>query len=699
MTRTARAICLTAAILCVTCAALAQAPKAPVTRVDNYPEVLHGVELIDPYHWLDDLESAEVRAWIDAQNAYTRSMLDSLPARQLIRKRLMELLVYDTVGAPEERGGRYFFSKRRAAEDQPVLYVRSGVHGADGVLIDPRKLSADPSTVALLSAVSRDGKLVAFAVRQGGQDEVEIRLREVDSLRDLPDRLPKRLYSESIEFTKDGRGFYYAHRSRETGSRILYHGLGTDPARDVELFGQGTAIDQFVSPVISEDGNTLLIVVQHGWAKTEIYMKDLRVNGPIHPLVKGIDANFELRWAGDRSLVLMTAWNAPKRHLLLIDLDRPAPENWREVVPESSDSIERFSVIGGKLFVRYLHNVASVIKIFALDGKPLGEVRLPGLGSGSLFGRWNSPEGVLTFTSFVTPYSISLYDAHTGLTQLWFQAKVPIQSEQFETEQAWYSSKDGTRVPMFLVHKKGLKPDGNRPVLLYGYGGFDVSLTPRFTPAAVLWAEHDGVYALANIRGGGEFGEAWHRAGMLDKKQNVFEDFIAAAEWLIANKYTNPSRLAIEGGSNGGLLMGAALTQRPDLYRAVLCHYPDLDMVRYYRFTKNNNPPALLEYGNAAIPEQFSFLYGYSPYEHVKLGTKYPAILLTTGDGDTRVPPQQACKMAAKLQAATSAGLPVLLRYDVGSGHAGGRPLSKAIEDMSAEFSFVFWQLGIEESR
>jgi len=683
-------------ILVAACLAVAQVPRAPATRVDNYREVLHGMGLVDPYHWLDDLESPEARAWIDAQNAYTRSTLDGLVSRPLIKKRLTELMVYDMLGAPQERGGRYFFLKHRAGGDQPAIYVRRGGGGRDEDLIDPPKLSTDPSTVALLDGISRDGKLVAFAVRQGGQDELEIRFREVDSRRDLPDRLPKGLYSESIEFTRDARGFYYARRSRETSSRILYHAFGSDPARDTEIFGQGTTADQFASPVISEDGKTLLMVLQHGWAKTEIYMKDLKADAPIQPLVKGIDANFELQWTGDRKLALMTAWKAPKRHVLLVDLDRPAPENWREVVPESDDSIESFSVVGGKLFVKYLHNVHSVIKSFTLDGKLLGEVKLPGLGSGDISGRWNSPEGVLTFTSFTTPYSVRLYDTRTGSTKLWFQAKVPVQSDQFETQQVWYTSRDGTRVPMFLVHKKGLKPDGNRPVLLYGYGGFNVSVMPRFTPAALLWAEHDGVYAVANIRGGGEFGEAWHRGGMLDKKQNVFNDFIAAAEWLIANKYTSSARLAIEGGSNGGLLMGASLTQRPGLYRAVLCHYPDLDMVRYYRFTKNNNPPALLEYGNAAIPEQFKFLYAYSPYEHVKPGTAFPAILFTTGDGDTRVPPQQACKMAAKLQAATNSGQPVLLRYDVGSGHASGKPLSKAIEDLSAEYAFLFWQLGID---
>ncbi len=672
----------------------AQDPKAPPTRVEEFREVLHGVALVDPYHWLNDLSTPEARAWIDSQNKYTASVLDALPARAKIQKRLSELLVYDTMGASEERGGRYFFSKRRVGEDQPVIYVRRGLGGSDEVLIDPRQLSRDPTTVALLADISRDGKRVAFQVRQGGVDEVEIRVTDVDARRELPDRLPRALYS-GVAFNADGSGFYYARRSRETGSRIHFHALGTDPVRDPEVFGQGTTRDQFVSPSISEDGQTLLFNVQHGWTKTEIYFQDLRGNGAVRPLVQGINENFRLDWAGNRQLVVTTAWNAPRRHVFLIHLDRPAPADWREIVPEAEDSIEEASVIGGKLFVRYLHNVASVIKIFSLEGKPLGEVKLPGLGSGNISGRWNSWEAVLTFSSFVTPPTVSLYDTASGKTRTWFEAKIPLDATQFETTQVWQTSKDGTRAPIFLVHKKGLQPDGARPTLLYGYGGFNVSLTPRFTPAAVLWAEAGGVYALATLRGGGEFGEAWHRAGMLENKQNVFDDFIGAAEWLIANKYTNPSKLAIQGASNGGLLMGASLTQRPDLYRVVLCGYPDLDMVRYYRFTKNNNPPALLEYGNAAIPEQFKFLYAYSPYEHVKPGTKYPAVLFTTGDGDTRVPPQQACKMAAKLQAATTSGYPVLIRYDVGGGHAGGKPLSKTIEELAGEFGFLFSQLGM----
>jgi prolyl oligopeptidase len=312
-------------------------------------------------------------------------------------------------------------------------------------------------------------------------------------------------------------------------------------------------------------------------------------------------------------------------------------------------------------------------------------------------GRWNSNEAFFQFRSFLIPPRIYRHDVATGKTELWAQPKVPFEPNDFELQQVWYSSKDGTKVPMFLLHKKGLKPNGKTPTLLYGYGGFNVSLTPSFSPAAAAWVEQGGLYAVANLRGGGEFGEAWHKAGMLDKKQNVFDDFIAAAEWLIKNKYTNPSRLAIRGGSNGGLLVGAALTQRPELYQAVLCEFPDLDMIGYYRF-KNNNPPALLEYGNASDPKQFKFLYAYSPYQKVKPGTRYPAVFLTTGDADTRVPPLQARKMTARLQAATTSGKPVLLLYDTKAGHAGGKPLSKLIEDISLEMAFLFWQLGMDRS-
>jgi prolyl oligopeptidase len=446
---------------------------------------------------------------------------------------------------------------------------------------------------------------------------------------------------------------------------------------------------------VSEDGRYLLFSVQHGWARNEVYVQEMG-GGPIKTIVNDIDAHFYAWFAGDR-LVMQTDWQAPKNRILVVDLKDPSRDKWREIVPAGPDAIEGYSLVGGKLFLHYLHNVSSLIKIFSIDGKPLGEAPLPGPGSaGGLLGRWSSGEAFFGFRSYVLPQAIYRYDVSTGKTELWAQPKVPFKSGDFEVDQVWCSSKDGTKVPMFLVHKKGLKPNGKLPTLLYGYGGFNVSLTPRFSPSAAVWVEQGGIYAVANLRGGGEFGEEWHRAGMLDKKQNVFDDFIAAAEWLIKNNYTSPSRLAIQGGSNGGLLVGAALTQRPELYQAVLCEFPDLDMIGYYRF-KNNNPPALLEYGNASDPAQFKFLHAYSPYQKVKPGTKYPAVLLTTGDTDTRVPPLQARKMTARLQAATTSGRPVLLLYDTKAGHAGGRPLSKIIEDLTLEMAFLFWQLGMDQ--
>jgi prolyl oligopeptidase len=365
-------------------------------------------------------------------------------------------------------------------------------------------------------------------------------------------------------------------------------------------------------------------------------------------------------------------------------------------VPAGPDAIQSISVIGGKLFVNYLHNVTSRIAILSLEGKPLGEVALPSSGSAGIFGRWDRDEGILSFSSYTTPNSVYRYSASTGKRDLWFRNPIPFDSERYVMEQVWYSSKDGTRVPMFLVHRRGLKPDGQTPTILYGYGGFNVSLTPNFNTTAAWWIEHGGVYAVANLRGGGEFGEAWHKAGMLGNKQNVFDDFIAAAEWLIANKYTNSQKLAIWGGSNGGLLVGSVLTQRPELFRAVICDHPDLDMVRYYKFTRNNNPPALLEYGNAEDPAQFKFLYAYSPYQHVQSGTRYPAVLITSGDADTRVPPEQARKMAARLQADTTSGSPVLLLYDNKAGHSGGRPFSQVVDELSLKLSFLASQLGMK---
>jgi prolyl oligopeptidase len=673
---------------------LAQIPPPPATRRDDVRDVVHGVEIVDPYRWLENQDGLETREWLAAQSAYTQSLLQPLPMREGIYKRLMEMYRHESISEPEEENGSYFFMKRGADQDLWSIYVRKGPDGADELLVDPQPLSSDHTTSVTLEGASQDGKLLAYDVRRGGEDETEIHVLEVASRHDLPDRLPRALYL-GFSWEKDARVFYYTRAQRETGKRIYRHVLGTDPAQDTEIFGKGYGPDVWVSPYASRDGRYLLAMVQKGWQNSELFLQDLAEHGPFRPLVAGIAARFEPQFAGD-NLIAQTDWQAPRSRLVKIDLRHPEPVNWREIVVAGEDAIQDFAVIGQKVFVHYLHNVSSRIAIFSSDGQHLGQVQLPSLGSAGIYGRWGDDEGVLSFSSFTTPHSLFRYSASTGKRELWYRDSVPFDSDRFQTEQVWYSSKDGTRVPMFLVHRKGLKPDGQLPTLLYAYGGFDVSMTPAFNYRAAWWIEQGGLYALANIRGGGEFGEEWHRAGMLDKKQNVFDDFIAGAQWLIEKGYTNPDRLAIWGGSNGGLLMGAALTQRPDLFRAVVCEHPDLDMVRYYQFTRNNNPPALLEYGNASDPEQFKFLYAYSPYQHIQPGTKYPAVLLTSGDADTRVPPEQARKMAARLQAATRSGRPVLLLYDTKAGHSGGKPLSKAVQDASLELSFVAWQLGMK---
>ncbi len=665
----------------------------PPTRREAVTDVLHGVKIVDHYRWLEDQQSPETRAWIETQNEFTHSLLDPLPMAPEIRTRLTELLRIDDQSIPVERAGRYFFFRKKADEDLWVLCMREGLDGEDRVLIDPHPLSSDHTTTVGLSGISHDGKLLAYGIRQGGLDEIEIRIRDVDGGEDLPDRLPAGLY-RSLSFTHDNQGFYYGLHDRQKGVRIFYHKLGDDRANDREVFGEGYGPDKWISVQVSGNGRYVLYSVRHGWGRSELYIQDLKTKAPLRTLVNDIDAAFATEFASD-TLLAQTDWEAPKRRIMAIDLSKPASE-WKQVVPEAEDAIQDFSALGGKIFVHYLHDVTSQIKIYSAEGKPLGAVALPGAGSSNApSGRWDSAEGFYEFESYTQPSVIYRLDTSSGESEVWQRSPAPFDPKPFETKQVWYTSKDGTEVPMFLVHKSGLTLDGNNPTVLYGYGGFNVSLVPGFRSSFAVWIERGGVLAVPNLRGGGEFGEEWHRAGMLENKQNVFDDFIAAAEWLIENKYTQPSRLAIQGGSNGGLLVGAAMTQRPELYQAVLCTFPDLDMVRYYQF-ENNNKPALLEYGNAADPEQFKFLYAYSPYQNVKDGTEYPAVLLTSGDADTRVPPLQARKMAAVLQHATASPRPVMLLYDTKAGHSGGKPLSKIVEDQSLELAFLMWQTGLE---
>ncbi|HEV2348868.1 MAG TPA: prolyl oligopeptidase family serine peptidase [Terriglobia bacterium] len=673
---------------------VANAQRPPKTRKDDVIDTLHGVQIPDPYRWLEDQQSPETRAWINAQNDYTHSLLDKWPGRDQLRARLSELMKVDTIGTPMERNGRYFFRKRLANQDQSVLYLRKGLSGSDEVLIDPNPMSPDKSISVGLDEVSKDGTLIAYSLRHGGEDETSIHFLNVDTRRDLPDLLPKSRYF-GVSMTPDKTGVYYSREDPE-GPRVYYHSMGTDAAGDQQIFGKGYGPEIIIGENLSEDGRYLLIQVFHGAAAdhVEVYYQDVVAHGPLKTVVNDIAAKFIGDVGGDQ-LFMQTNWNAPKGRVLAVDLKNPARENWREVIPEGSAPIESVSLVGGKLLVSYTENASTKMEVFEPTGRRVRNIDLPAIGSaGGITGRWSNPEVFYSFTSYAVPYTIYRYDAATGNQKVWARLKVPIQSEKFEVKQVWYKSKDGTRVPMFLLYLKGTKLDGKNPTLLTGYGGFDVSETPYFSETAALWAEQGGVFADANLRGGSEFGEAWHQAGMLDKKQNVFDDFIAAAEWLTKNGYTHPSRLAIEGASNGGLLVGAALTQRPDLFRAVVCGFPLLDMIRYQKFLVARY--WVPEYGSADDPAQFKWLYAYSPYHHVTPGVKYPAVLLVSGDFDTRVAPLHARKMTALLQASTGSDRPVLLRYDTEAGHSqGGMSVTKRVDQAGDELEFLFWQLGM----
>jgi prolyl oligopeptidase len=668
-------------------------PAPPVTRRDDVPETLHGVTIVDPYRWLENQASPETRAWIDSQNRYAHSLLDPLSMRGAIHDRLTALTRQDAQWAPTERAGRYFILKRGAEDDLPVLYVRDGLAGSDAVLLDPAPLSPDHTTSVSIEDISMDGSILAYGVRTGGEDETELRLRSTRTLEDLPDRLPRALY-RGVSLRPDGNGFYYARQDRASGIRIRYHAVGSSIDEDTEVFGAGYGPSDWVGATVSENGRHLLLSVSHGWASSEVFVQDLDPPGSPRPIVRGLDAHVQAAFAGDR-LIAQTDWRAPTGRIVEIDAADPAPEKWRDIVPAGEDAIEGMALVGGHVVVHRLHDVAARLDVYALDGAHQGAIALPGSGTvANLAGRFDRDELFFDFQSYTKPPSTLRASVASRTTAPFWKSAIPFDARGYETRQVWFASKDGTRVPMFVVLRKGLALDRRNPTLLYGYGGFAVSITPAFSSTAAWWLEQGGVYAVANIRGGSEFGEAWHKAGMLGKKQNVFDDFIAAAEWLVASRYTSPDRLAIRGGSNGGLLVGAAMTQRPDLLRAVLCEFPDLDMIGYRRFP-NNNPPALLEYGDASKPDEFEYLLAYSPYQKVTRGTLYPAVLFTTGDADTRVPPLQARKMTARMQAATASGRPVLLLYDTKAGHAGGRPLGKIVDDQALEMAFLAWQLGM----
>jgi len=679
-------------------------PLAPQKPVE---EVVRGHKLTDPYRWLENSGDHEAQQWVSDELAYTRGVLDPLPGREQLHKRLGELLSIGTISAPQIGGKYYFYTRREDTQNQPVLLVREGLAGEDRALVDVNQLAADGTVALDWWTPSEDGKYVAYGTSPSGSEMSTLHVIETATGELLTESI-ERTRAASIAWKLDNSGFYYTRypkkgdvaEGQEVYNRhVFYHALGSDPAKDPVIFGEGRDPEDWPEVDLSNDGRWLVITVAQGWTKTELYLQDLQAATPPVRITEGKNFLYSGQIFNGK-LLITTNEDAPRYRQFVAEASAPSRANWKEIIPQNDAVLQGVAVVNGLLLAQYEKNASSQLKLFDVDGKLRGDVGMPAIGSVvGLGGKWNRKEVFFAFHSFTIPDSIFQIDLATRGASLWNKVDAPgIDPAKYQVEQVWFNSKDGTRVPMFVFHEKGLELNGKNPTLLTGYGGFNVSLTPNFVGDRYLWLEHGGVFAVANLRGGAEFGEDWHRAGMLDKKQNVFDDFIAAAEFLISQKYTDKNHLAIRGGSNGGLLMGAAFTQRPDLYRAVVCQVPLLDMLRYQNFqiAKLWVP----EYGSAEDPKQFDWLYAYSPYHHVKQGTEYPAILFMTADTDTRVDPMHAKKMAALMQTEAANGhsreRPILLRIDTKAGHGAGKPIAKQVEDLTDIYSFLFWQLGMK---
>ncbi|MGA7990066.1 MAG: prolyl oligopeptidase family serine peptidase, partial [Thermoanaerobaculia bacterium] len=674
-------------------------PPYPPTRASEAADVLHGVTVRDPYRWLEDEKSPEVQAWMTAQDGLARRRLASLPGRDALASRLKELLYLDSLGAPIHRGTRYFFTRRHANREKSIVYWKEGAEGAEKVLLDPNGWSADGSASLGAWSVSWDGKTVAYGKKVNNSDEATLFVMDVATGKGSDVDVIEGAKYAFPSWTPDGSAFYYTKlpvdpkipaSERPGWADVRLHRLGTDPKTDAvvkEKLGDPTT---FQNVDITRDGRFLFHVLSHGWTSNEIWFRDLEkdpASTAWTPLAVGIKAHFNVDTLG-RTLFVQTDDGAPKGRIFAVDPAKSARAAWKEIVPERKDAaLQSFAVVGGRLALDYLRTASSLLEIREPDGRLVREVPLPGIGSASnILGRDDEDEGYFSFTSFTTPTSIYRTSVKTGATSLYFQVKVPADTSPYAVSQVFYPSKDGTRVSMFIVHRKDLVRDGSARAILEGYGGFLVSQTPVFMASLFPWLERGGVYAIPNLRGGGEYGEAWHEGGMLLKKQNVFDDFAAAAATLAKEKWTSADRLVLRGGSNGGLLLGAMITQHPGLFRVALCGVPLLDMVRYHLF--GSGKTWISEYGSADDAAQFGALHAYSPYHHVKAGARYPSVLLLSADSDDRVDPMHARKFAAALQAA-SAGGPVLLRIEKHSGHGGADLVKAAVEERADEYAFA----------
>ncbi|MEJ1931344.1 prolyl oligopeptidase family protein [Nostoc sp. NIES-2111] len=670
-------------------------------QVDDY----HGTLVADPYRCLEDPDSEETKAWIEAENQITFAYLGEISVREKIQQRLTKLWDYEKYGIPFKEGENYFYFKNDGLQNQSVLYTLKSLDGEPRVLLDPNKLSND-GTVALSGlAISDNGKLLAYGLSTSGSDWQEWKVLDVETGEDLPDHLNWIKFS-GASWTNDHQGFFYSRYDEPNEAtkledvnyyqKLYYHRLGTTQSEDILIYQRLDQKEWGFSGGVTEDGRYLIISVWLGTdSRNLVFYKDLtKPDAEVVELISQFEADYSFIEHDGTVFYFRTDLDAPRGRVIAIDIDKPDKEAWQEIIPQAEATLEGVSILNNQLIGDYLQDAHSQIKIFDLNGTFIREVELPGLGSvGGFGGKRYDTETFYNFTSFTTPGTIYRYNLVTGESELFRKPQVDFNPEDYETKQVFYSSKDGTQVPMFITHKKGIELNGNNPTYLYAYGGFNASLTPTFSVSNLVWMEMGGVYVMANLRGGGEYGEDWHQAGMKDKKQNVFDDFIAAAEWLIANNYTKPVKLAIAGGSNGGLLVGACMTQRPDLFGAALPAVGVMDMLRFHKFTIGWAWTA--EYGSSENPEEFPVLYAYSPLHNLKSGTAYPATLITTADHDDRVVPAHSFKFAAALQAAHNGNAPVLIRIETKAGHGAGKPTAKIIEEAADKWAFLVRTLDV----
>ena len=671
-----------------------------VEQTDDY----HGVKVADPYRWLEDDNSAETKAWVEAQNKVTFDYLNQIPERAKIKARLTELWNYEKYSAPFKEGTKYFYSKNDGLQNQSVLYVADSTTDKGRVLLDPNKLSAD-GTVALSGLrISNDGKLMAYGLAGAGSDWQEWKFRNVETGEDLPDVL-KDIKFSGASWTQDGKGVFYSRfpaaddKSKLSAinyfQKLYYHQLGTPQSADVLVYERPDDKEMGVGGSVTEDGKWLVIYVTKGTApRNMIFVKDLsKADSKIVPVVDKFVADYSYLGNDGSKFYFRTDKDAPRGRLAMVDVS-DANLKWTEVVPQAAETLEGAGFVNNQFVASYLKDAYTQFKIYDINGKFVRNIELPGIGTaGGFGGKRYDTESFYSFSSYNAPPTIYRYDFKTGKSEIFRKSDVKFDPNNYEVKQVFYNSKDGAKIPMFIVHKKGIKLDGSNPTLLYAYGGFNISLTPGFSVSRVAWMEMGGVYAVANLRGGGEYGEEWHEAGTKLKKQNVFDDFIAAAEYLIANKYTRPKKLAVQGGSNGGLLVGAVVNQRPDLFGAALPAVGVMDMLRFQKFTIGRAWTS--DYGSSDNPAEFAALYKYSPLHNLKKGTNYPAIMVTTADHDDRVVPAHSFKYAATLQESQGGDAPVLIRIETKAGHGAGKPTAKVIEEQADIFGFLMKNLGM----